>query len=462
MVQDYPNHLQWEFLDPFIQQRVTSCEIVKAMADKPIQTTLEAAGYWSKTSTKKDNREGFLHNRYRSRRDVLIAKYGVEAAHVYLNSRFKIRELGEGLKSSTSRPPFCDIRCYVAAKAQRIKDKEEDRLEAQKQAQEQQGARQQRHRSPQPPPTTATEREVRSFVSVPAMNGRGEAVNVNVEAAESPNSRPQFVQREMPRTFIEKIRRSANNRNHLDARTGADIMSMDLSVASTEELPLGEVAGRNFWHSREEYVTHMRAIVEIVDKNKSLARYVVDHDKTTAHLKRSEKTAKVEELLVFLLDAVRSKRYEAPEQDSVRSSSTKSSTCQQLEFEIKNHLQNGYIGHHDLRRPTSEGLQRLKRVTTRQHIHLHRLQGYALGGVAESIVRGERSPIDTIKLTRSFKWVEDLGHIHTSAIAAACTDCPNVQNRLAYQYPLKLATAYEIQLRVLSKHCPRTPRSRYR
>ena len=97
-------------------------------------------------------------------------------------------------------------------------------------------------------------------------------------------------------------------------------------------------------------------------------------------------------------------------------------------------------------------MHRLKSTAIREHAQLHRLQTYVLARVAESVVRGERSPIDTMRLTHNFKWVEDLEHIHGSAMAAACVGTPNLQDRLTHHEPLKLAIAYEIEVGIRSKH----------
>ena len=452
LVRDFPNQLQWEFLDAFMQQHVTSCQVEGAVADTPMQTTLEAAGYWKTRSTKVDNREGFLHNRFRSRRNRLIAKYGVEAAHAYLNSPFKVRELGEGLIPSNNQPPFCDIRYYVAAKTQRMKEKEQNKLEAQQAAQKRQDAEQQREPLPRPPLTTARNDELHSRASVSAVKDRNGPVNAGVEAAELSNSRPQFVPREGPRTFIEKLRRFDIDIQLPSEQINTEAMSLGVSVASTEQNPLGEVAGHSFWDSRAEHLDHMRTIGEINETNKGLARHIIDHDKTAAHLKRSEKTRKVEELLASLLGVLQSKRYKDLDQGSRGGDSSEYYISQQLELEIKHHLQRGTIGLHNLQFPRSEGVHRLKSTAIREHAQLHQLQTYVLAGVAESVVRGERSPTDTIRLTHNFKWVEDLEHIHASAMAAACVGTPNLQDRLTHHEPLKLPIAYEIEVGIRSKH----------
>ena len=77
-----------------------------------------------------------------------------------------------------------------------------------------------------------------------------------------------------------------------------------------------EVAGHSFWDSRAEYLDHMRTIGEINETNKGHARHIIDHDKTAAHLKRSEKTRKAEELLASLLGVLQSKRYKDLDQGS--------------------------------------------------------------------------------------------------------------------------------------------------
>ena len=120
VVREYPNHTQYQFVDAFIQHRISANSIVEQMT-ADMRKTFQSAGYFGGRTTGRRQQENLFQKRFGSRRDQLLAKYGADATHSYFNSPFKIREVGEiGILNFGSS--HHDVKSYVQGQQEKGRD----------------------------------------------------------------------------------------------------------------------------------------------------------------------------------------------------------------------------------------------------------------------------------------------------------------------------------------------------
>lgn len=393
LVEDYPNHLQWEFLDAFFQQGVTGIQFVRAVEGKPVKKILDDAGFWAKGGTTPRNHESFVRKNMRLRRDELIAKYGVEAAHAYLDSPIQLRELGDGIQLGNNTELYSDIRKYVAGKTQQMKKQATKEAEA-----EEEGQRQAAGHGMQANPQTQL-----SAITSPLKAGsrrepmeRSETFKGKGKAIEGPTGQSEAPEHEGAKVFDRRLSKESSDARFADHSEEIAMPSVQVPLIPSGAFPLGKVAGHDFWTSIEEHDTHVRTIAATMEKTLELARHIIDHDETTAYLVGDDKGLKIAELLRFVSNKVQGKRYADFRPIAIVGDGPPLSPltlCREVELEVKVLLSRGVVGHHNLNQHNVVGVQQVRQEATRRHMQLHRAQARILAGAVEATIRGERNQI---------------------------------------------------------------------
>ena len=452
LVEDYPNHLKWEFLDAFLQQGVTGRQFVKAIEGKSIKKILDDAGFWAQSGPTPRNHESFVRKNMRLRRDELIAKYGVEAAHAYLNSPIKLRELGEGIQLGHNTDLYSDIKKYIAGKTQKIKRQATEAGGAEEEGQRHAaGHGMQANTQTQRPPS----------ISFPSRVSRTEPINWSQiskgkgKAIESPTGQSEALEVEEPEMFDGRLSEEGSDARIAGDPEGIAMPAVQVSLIPSEALPLGKVAGHDFWTSVEEHDTHVRTIATTMERTLELARQIIDRDQTTAHLLGDDKTLKTAELLQSVSNRVQRMRYAAFRPITIIEDNpplNAATFCRELELEVRLHLAKGVVGSHNLKQPTVAGLQQLKQEATRRQIELHRAQAQVWAGAIEAIIRGDMDQFHRLKAADDFDWAVHLVQANTSTLPASRRRLEFMRRGFGHYDPLTTAIALELKSRIVSKY----------
>lgn len=261
IVHEYPNHTQYQFVDAFMQHRISANSIVEQMT-ADMRKAFQSAGCFCGRATGGRQQENLFQKRYGSRRDQLLVEYGADVTHDYFNSPFKIREVGEvGVFKFGSS--YHDVKSYLQGQQEkgRVAKGPEN---ANRRGKQQRGSRTAAHvQGPLPP-------------SLPP----SQAQKLGKQAA---RSSPQELS-------------TAGTQRQSSQLPPAPNFSIELSA----EHPLGSFQNIHFWLSTYEYDQHLSQAIDLYEKCKQLAFWCIWHDNVSHNDHRTIQTTKARALVAYL------------------------------------------------------------------------------------------------------------------------------------------------------------------